>query len=669
MKCNISKLVVITGKYFAEKIVSPTCSPMKTAVLFFALILSLHSFSQQQKKLGKEFHVSPKEDKGNHVRDGSADWPFRTIMEAANVALPGDVITVHAGVYRESIVPPRGGDSDEKRITYQAAPGEKVEIKGSEIVKGWGKVNNDTWMVKLPDTFFGKFNPFEELIKGDWFFPTPKDRKYHTGAVYLNGDWMMEASALDTVMTAQIKTPLWFAKTDSAATTIWAHFKNKNPNNETVEINVRQTIFYPDKPFMNYITVRGFIMQHAATNWAPPTAEQRGLIGTHWSKGWIIENNTILYSKCVGIALGKYGDEYDNKNTESAEGYVGTINRGLAFGWNKSSIGGHMVRKNHIAYCEQAGVVGSLGCSFSTVEGNEIHDIHVRKLFSGYEMAAIKFHGAIDVVISNNHIYNTCMGVWMDWMAQGTQISNNLLHDNGTDMYLEVDHGPLLLYNNIILSKTALYINAQGAAFVHNLFAGKINARFFDSRVTPYHLPHSTETAKFYGNPSGDIQFRNNIFVAGGNVEQYYRAMLPVIFTGNVFTKGSTRPVNNGTKKELGYWDNEAKAKINELKEQPATETHTLEKTDFDAGVKLITEKNGVYLEINTDADWKKEHKRDIVSTAILGKAIIPNLPFENPDGMPVTIDTDYFGRKRSTNPSPGPIEWKNGKQRIKVWE
>ena len=61
-------------------------------------------------------------------------------------------------------------------------------------------------------------------------------------------------------------------------------------------------------------------MMHAATPWAPPTAEQIGLIGTHWSKGWIIENNDISYSTCVGIALGKYGDQWDNTSQNSAEG-------------------------------------------------------------------------------------------------------------------------------------------------------------------------------------------------------------------------------------------------------------------------------------------------------------------------------------------------------------
>src|SRR5439155_15785804 len=229
---------------------------------------------------------------------------------------------------------------------------------------------NDTWIVKMPNSYFGKFNPYKELIHGDWFWPTPKNRKYLRGAVYLNDDWLMEAGKKEEVLkVADEKNQLWSADVDADSTTIWAQFKNADPNNETVEINVRETVFYPDKPFINYLTVKGFTMEHAATNWAPPTAEQMGLIGSHWSRGWIIENNTIQYSKCSGIALGKYGDEHDNNQTESAEGYVGTIKRALAFGWNKGTIGGHIVRNNTIAYCEQTGIVGSMGCAFSIVEG------------------------------------------------------------------------------------------------------------------------------------------------------------------------------------------------------------------------------------------------------------------------------------------------------------
>ncbi len=116
---------------------------------------------------------------------GSAQQPLKTISAAARLAQPGDVVTVHAGTYRERVTPPRGGTSDQQRITYQAAPGEKVVIKGSEVVKGWQKVEHDTWKVTIANGFFGDFNPYSDLIRGDWF--NAKGREHHTGAVYLNG--------------------------------------------------------------------------------------------------------------------------------------------------------------------------------------------------------------------------------------------------------------------------------------------------------------------------------------------------------------------------------------------------------------------------------------------------------------------------------------------------
>ena len=74
----------------------------------------------------------------------------------------------------------------------------------------------------------------------------------------------------------------------------------------------------------------------------------------------------------------------------------------------------------------------------AVIAGNTIHDIHVRELFTGAEMAGIKFHAAIDTVIKGNHIYRTCLGLWLDWMAQGTRVSGNLFHDNAGVAFLLV---------------------------------------------------------------------------------------------------------------------------------------------------------------------------------------------------------------------------------------
>src|ERR1035441_8390061 len=368
---------------------------MRTTPAAAALLLVLLG----QAAYARELHVSVN---GNDSNDGSPSRPYRTISAAAAIAQPGDAITVHEGTYRERVTPPRGGESDTKRIVYQAAPGEKAVIKGSEAIRDWKPFMPGVWKATLPTSFFGGYNPYKDPIAGDWF--TDKGRPHHTGEVYLNGKSLWETHLLERVLNPQPapdirdregSTWVWFTESDDKNTYIYANFHDKNPNRELVEINVRDSCFYPDQPGRDYITVRGFHMSQAATQWAPPTAEQIGLIGPHWSKGWIIENNVIRHSTCCGISLGKYGDEWDNKSNNAAAGYVETINRALASGWSGDNVGHHLVRGNTISHCEQAGIVGSLGAAFSVVTGNTIHDIHVRRLFTGAEMAGIKFHGAI----------------------------------------------------------------------------------------------------------------------------------------------------------------------------------------------------------------------------------------------------------------------------------
>ncbi|MCF7956743.1 MAG: right-handed parallel beta-helix repeat-containing protein [Phycisphaerae bacterium] len=590
-----------------------------------------------------EYHVSPAGDDGN---PGTMSRPFKSISAAAKIAMPGDVVTVHEGIYRERVNPVRGGSSETKRIVYQAAQGEKVLVKGSEVVKGWTKVENDTWKIVLPNSFFGDFNPFNDLIRGDWY-RNNKGASNHTGAVYLNGEWLGETFTLEDVTKPAGEIAVWFAEVDDKNTTILAQFKGVDPNAEMVEVNVRQAVFYPDKPGVNYITVRGFTMEHAATPWAPPTAEQIGLIGTHWSKGWVIEDNRIRHSVCTGITLGKHGDEFDNTSQNSAVGYVETIKRALQHGWSKKNIGHHVVRNNHISHCGQAGIVGSMGAAFSTVSGNLIHDIHMGRSFGGAEMAGIKFHAPIDTLISGNHVYRCDgrAGIWLDWMTQGTRVTGNLLHDNlEEDLFVEVNHGPFIVDNNIMLSETVLLEACGGGAYVNNLFAGGTKLRGETSRKTPYHPPHSTRIAGLSKVVGDDERFCNNLF-AGGTGLAVYDAWKPdnLYAAGNVYLAGAKPSVK----------DRDA-----------------LVAEDFDPSIKLYEKDDGWYLKMSVDGAWGSKIKHAFVTTQTLPKAIVSGLPYLQVDGKPYRIDTDYFNNKRITNnPLPGPFEVHNGgKINIKVW-
>ena len=79
---------------------------MKTYKMHFVHLFSLLLLGVGRVEAA-EYHVSLK---GDPAGDGSYAKPFKMISGAALVAQPGDVITVHAGVYLERIDPPCGGD-------------------------------------------------------------------------------------------------------------------------------------------------------------------------------------------------------------------------------------------------------------------------------------------------------------------------------------------------------------------------------------------------------------------------------------------------------------------------------------------------------------------------------------------------------------------------------
>ncbi|NWK57561.1 right-handed parallel beta-helix repeat-containing protein [Verrucomicrobiaceae bacterium N1E253] len=749
-------------------------------------------------KLGAvDYHVSKDGADGN---PGTKAAPFKTISKAAVVARAGDSVTVHAGIYRERVDPMRGGSSDDKRIVYQAAVGEEVVITGSEVIKDWKEVRDGVWRVRLPNDFFGSFNPFADVIGGEWFIQ--KGHLRHAGMVYLNGVWMDEAASLGQVFESgrgksvagaialggqtsaypgkvvaktqeqelyrtcrygmkgyQIKVPhgnysvtlkfnepyykkagqrvfdvklegdkvlsnldifaraggfaayeqsfdgvkvadgvldlefvdrvsmacisgieisgkdfskklncggpawkdyqkdaggrkpaarpKWRASVGAETTTIWVQFNDVNPNEERVEINVRQSVFYPSEPGRNYITVRGFVMRHAATPWAGAMSEQVGLLGTHWSKGWIIEDNQISHSMNTGITLGRYDlASFDMDMPEAtAPGFVESCELALKHGWSKENIGSHLVRNNHISHCEKNGIHGSLGGVFSVIEGNTICDIAARSWLNGHDIAGLKLLASNDCLIRNNHIYRCsgAGGIWLDWMAQGTRVSGNFLHDNSRDIYMEVNHGPYLLDNNLFLSKSSLTDWSQGGAYAHNVFGGLIRVKK-EKRETPYFVPHELEQMRLSNIQHKDARFHNNLFFGFKGLSVFNGMSENLQSVGNVYLGGAT---------------------------PSSVDQGQIVETQWKSGVSITEEKGGEWwLELPVQPEWIRSKKRALITSEVLGKAKIPNAAYVQADGTPYALDTDYLGMKRKTeNPAPGSFRFGSGKTlRVKVW-
>ena len=627
---------------------------MKKRYFFFALSLALGLQTQ-----AREYHVSVN---GNDFNNGTEKAPLKTINKAAQLAFAGDVITVHTGTYREWIDPPRGGTDDDNRIVYRAAAGEKVEIKGSEIITGWEKTSDGIWKVTLPNSFFGSHNPYKELVYGDWL--DDFGRIHHTGEVFLNGKSLYEKETLEKVIYPTEDTSfddtdgskyVWYCESDEETTTIWANFQKFNPNKEQAEISTRFTCFYPSKQGIDFLTIDGFDISQAATQWGAPTAEQIGMVATHWNKGWVIENNTIHDSKCSGITLGKERATGHNvwladQSIDGSLHYIEVTFKTLRNGWSKDNIGSHIVRGNHIYNCEQTGICGSMGAAFSLIENNHIHDIWTKRQFSGAEIGGIKFHAAIDTQIKNNRIHRVGRGVWLDWMSQGTRVSCNLFYDNDLeDIFVEVNHGPFIIDNNILGSPRNLLDWSQGGAYAHNLFMGAITRRPEKGRYTPYHLSHSTEVSGLSIIPGGDNRFFNNLFAPTAiNLEKKYGffglsgyndAEYPMFVGGNGYSNGA-----------LPFGEEKNRAIL----------------AESDCKVKIEEDAGKVFLSF--DADFLNKVTVERVDTDRLGKAKIPKLAYENPDGSALVINADYLGQPRGSNPMPGPFEIKGGKARLPVW-
>ncbi|MFI3263511.1 MAG: right-handed parallel beta-helix repeat-containing protein [Rikenellaceae bacterium] len=610
---------------------------------------------------------------GSDQNEGSKEAPYLTISKAAYHAIAGDTVLVSEGTYREWVSPLNSGINATRRIVYMTVPGDDVYIKGSEVVDTWKKGKNGLWTAELDNIMFGDFNPYATTIYGDWL---KNGWELHLGEVYIDGEALFEnKERLDTV-------GFWSATVNTATTVIEANFGDKNPNKSLTEINVRPACFFPKKSGVNYITVDGFKVSQAATQWAAPTNEQEGAIGPNWSKGWVIENCEVSYSKCVGICIGKEKASghnmyslYNKEPGYNMEGFnreIEAIFKAYDLGWSKENIGSHLIQNNVIHNCGQSGIVGHLGCSFSIVRGNEIYDINrTDEKISGWETAGIKLHAAIDTYIENNIIVNTTRGLWLDWQAQGTHVCGNVIDESDmNDIFVEVSHGPTMVYNNIFLSDLGIRVDAQGIVFANNLVWGRVHVLESRDRYTPYHYPHSTKIKGLFNNTGGDNRFYNNIFLGqSADFKVGKNGLESLENYPTVQEVEDSKPIPFFKKLSMRFpMTCEGNVFFHEAKPSEKFESGAVTYPDTEVKAKLMKKDGAYYLDgYHIDEALLKKVKTVGVNTDMLGTTIIAQMLFLHADGTDFILDKDKYGEPRDANaPMVGPSEDVNTK--LPIW-
>jgi alpha-N-arabinofuranosidase len=359
--------------------------------------------------------------------------------------------------------------------------------------------------------------------------------------------------------------------------------------------------------------VDGFHFLHAAANWAPPVIPlQTGAVGPRMGKRWIIQNCTVVNARCVGIILGQApGVDYEDIE----------------------AFGDHVVRNNVIRRCGQAGIAGQKGATRSLITGNLIEETNYRREFGGWETAAIKFHNSVDTVISNNLIRGVfrqkegAFGIWMDFGNQGTRITGNVICDTEAEtIFLEMDHGPMLIDNNVLLGG-GVEANSENMVFAHNLF---VDCPYRDQidweqRRSQFYTPHTTRVVGHKPGLPANNQWYNNLFIRHGLHDVKgapgYRADY------NAFLEGA-RPATFG----------DAHSAVAAL-------AVGLRREDSASGILLVFQMNEAPLGIQAPR----------VDAGMVGVFPTVGQTLEDCQGRPIGVTADLAGR-RFEPPVPGPL-------------
>jgi len=562
---------------------------------------------EQPLTFSRTYYVDNSSASADDKGPGSSDHPFRTISRAAQVLQPGERVVIASGTYRECVRPERGGTGADKMISYEAAPGAKVYIKGSEVVKeGWTQdpVNvfrrpggpdanpaaappppAPSWGYQFTGaTFPDAYNPFAlASVAGDraWLDTKAVDMGPYfrrRGLVFVDGKPLEPVELQRELGSARLYTPpppgtpqplnglptrarggpimqeiggtedgrFW---PDANGQSIHVRLPNGTPADHTIEVTTREQVFAPANRGLNYIRVKGLNFQHAGNGFPLP---QRGaLLDVMGGNHWIIEDNTIEWANAIGLEIGGGG------------------------GGAQQPPQAHIIRRNTIRYCGIEAIAG-MGTRDVLIEDNLLEWCGWADAEREWESAAAKFHSAQNMLFRRNVIRHIRHGngVWFDSANVNCRITGNVIADIVTvsaAVHMEVNLQQNQIDNNIIwdvrnaepgtpgqrgCAGSGIFINASDKVTIAQNLIGRCDNSGVFAITRPDRAGTGTASDnKVYNNiftkcDRSAIVFLNSHNEADGNVY----AEMPFQFLG-FFTGDSKQFLSLAVWREAHGWD------------------------------------------------------------------------------------------------------------------
>ncbi|MCX6578395.1 MAG: right-handed parallel beta-helix repeat-containing protein, partial [Candidatus Aminicenantes bacterium] len=381
---------------------------------------------------------------------GTKELPFLTINKAAQVLQPGERVVIMTGVYRERVDPARGGTGPDKMVSYEAAPGANVVVKGSRPAKtGWEpstgfkidlpattRAKVKIYRRRLDDLDFQGYNPFGMVsIMQDrvYLMPKPEELWRHLarrGMVFIDGRRLEQVELYQHL--GREDGAFWC---EHDGLTIHVRLPgDSDPVQHEVELAIQEQVFAPRTRGISYLRVKGISFEHAANAFPVP---QRGMVSLSRGHHWIIEDCVLRNANGVALDIG--AQDWDMEPP--------------------AVIGHAIVRRNHI---DDVGVCGIAGMAVrdTLIESNLIEHVGYQDVELAWETGGIKLHQTKDCLLRGNVIRHTihAEAIWLDYENTNTRVTGNVMGDTLETLrggiYLEASHDSNMIDNNIIWKAT-----------------------------------------------------------------------------------------------------------------------------------------------------------------------------------------------------------------------
>ena len=381
---------------------------------------------EQPARYTHTYYVSQKHPKADDNNPGTRELPWKTISRAASALTPGQRVIVEEGVYRERVSPVRGGDDPEAMITYEAAKGGKVVIRGSERFAGrWassvgpsGESVEGLWAAEIPQSVTEGVNPFAlqnvppvpyrastaaAMSRKDKMRAEPP-YSLRQGLVFQDGRRMRQVA--DYKDLSAEAGAYWVAEGGKRLHV--RPFGDADPNRAEFELTARVHAFAPEEEGLAFIRFKGFVVEYVAGVFPFP---QYGAVSAMTGHHWIFEDNLIRQINALGLDFGhRHGFRYP-RTFDSKPGGIG-----------------HIIRRNRFEDCGMCSMQG-LGLIEGLVEDNVAVRIGWQRIPRWYESAGIKLHYCHHTLVRRNVALDTidAPGIWMDHSNYNTRCTQNVI--------------------------------------------------------------------------------------------------------------------------------------------------------------------------------------------------------------------------------------------------